>query len=282
MSQPAVSEAIAGLESTVRVRLLDRGPRGVTPTIYAELLLKRGHTIFDELIQGLRDIEYLTSGGIGDLRVGAPEFIAAGFVSSVIERMARSHPGITVRHVDALTGNLEFQELKARHVDLMLARVTEPGVDADFDIEVLFDEPFHVVASVDSTWAHRRKLSLANLATERWILQPPGNLLRARIDKAFRAQGIEPPREGVASFSVHLRNHLVSTGQYLTVMPASTLRFNAKAWALKALPIDLGLRIPIGIVKLSNRTLSPIVEVFIEHARAVAKTMDDRSARHSG
>jgi hypothetical protein len=65
-------------------------------------------------------------------------------------------------------------------------------------------------------------------------------------------------------------------------MPASTLRFNAKAWALKALPIDLGLRIPIGIVTLSNRTLSPIVEVFIGHARAVAKTMDDRSTRHGG
>jgi DNA-binding transcriptional LysR family regulator len=39
MSQPAVSEAIASLEATLQVRLLDRGPRGIEPTIYAQALL---------------------------------------------------------------------------------------------------------------------------------------------------------------------------------------------------------------------------------------------------
>jgi DNA-binding transcriptional LysR family regulator len=54
MSQPAISEAIANLEAVLRVRLLDRGPRGVEPTIYAEALLKRGLVVFDELRQGIR------------------------------------------------------------------------------------------------------------------------------------------------------------------------------------------------------------------------------------
>ena len=49
MSQPAVSEAITNLESFLRVRLLDRTPRGIEPTIYAEALLKRGRIAFDEL-----------------------------------------------------------------------------------------------------------------------------------------------------------------------------------------------------------------------------------------
>src|SRR5215472_17175052 len=57
MSQPAVSEAIATLEDALRVRLLDRSPRGIEPTIYASALLKRGHVIFDELRQGLQDID---------------------------------------------------------------------------------------------------------------------------------------------------------------------------------------------------------------------------------
>ena len=42
VSQPAVSDAIANLETALAVRLLDRSPRGVEPTIYAEALLKRG------------------------------------------------------------------------------------------------------------------------------------------------------------------------------------------------------------------------------------------------
>ena len=54
MSQSAVSEAIASLEDALRVRLLDRSPQGIEPTIYARALLKRGNVVFDELKQGLR------------------------------------------------------------------------------------------------------------------------------------------------------------------------------------------------------------------------------------
>lgn len=58
MSQPAVSETIANLEGALEVPLLDRSPRGIEPTVYARALLKRGHVIFDELKQGIRDIEF--------------------------------------------------------------------------------------------------------------------------------------------------------------------------------------------------------------------------------
>ena len=79
MSQPAVSEAIASLEGTLKVRLLERGSRGIEPTIYAQALLKRGTVIFDELSQGLRDIEYLADPATGEVRIGCPESLAAGF-----------------------------------------------------------------------------------------------------------------------------------------------------------------------------------------------------------
>jgi hypothetical protein len=36
MSQSAVSEAIANLEQALQVRLLDRSPQGIAPTIYAD------------------------------------------------------------------------------------------------------------------------------------------------------------------------------------------------------------------------------------------------------
>ena len=59
MSQPAVSEAIANLEAALRVRLLDRNARGIEPTIYAATLLKRERVVFDELQQGIKEIEFL-------------------------------------------------------------------------------------------------------------------------------------------------------------------------------------------------------------------------------
>src|ERR1700681_1944312 len=42
LTQPAVSDIVAGLEQMFAVRLFDRNPRGVALTIYGHALLKRG------------------------------------------------------------------------------------------------------------------------------------------------------------------------------------------------------------------------------------------------
>src|ERR1700704_4704774 len=67
-SQPVVSKAIADLEHALGVRLLDRSRRGVEPTPYGRALIKRGVAIFDEMRQGIEEIEFLsdpTAGGGG-------------------------------------------------------------------------------------------------------------------------------------------------------------------------------------------------------------------------
>src|SRR5258705_11414065 len=54
ISQPAVSRAIAGMERTLGVILLDRSQQGVEPTIYGRALLRRGIAVFDELKLGVQ------------------------------------------------------------------------------------------------------------------------------------------------------------------------------------------------------------------------------------
>jgi len=89
MSQPAVSEAIANLEHIMRVRLLDRSPRGIAPTIYAEAMLKRSVTVFDELNQTVRDIEFLADPTVGEITIGCQESVAATLLPGVIERFSK-------------------------------------------------------------------------------------------------------------------------------------------------------------------------------------------------
>jgi DNA-binding transcriptional LysR family regulator len=274
MSQPAVSAAIASLEDALRVRLLDRGPRGVEPTIYAEALLKRGLVVFDELRQGIRDIEFLADPATGEVRVGCPESLVAGFLPAVIDRFSRRYPQVVVHVIHAQTALQEFRELRERSVDLMLGRIFKPVVDDELGVEILGDDEELAVAGARSPWARRRKIALAELRDEPWIAYPPNNILGAFMREAFRANGLEPPRESVTSFSMHVRMHLLATGRFLTILHGSVLRRHAKRWSLKALPVDLGIpRVPIAIFTLKNRTLSPVVRLFIEHARAVAKSM---------
>src|SRR6187455_3108849 len=76
VSQPAVSEVIADLEHSLGVRLLDRKPQGVTVTAYGAALERRSLAVFDELKQGIRDIEFLADPTVGEVRIGCPESIS--------------------------------------------------------------------------------------------------------------------------------------------------------------------------------------------------------------
>jgi DNA-binding transcriptional LysR family regulator len=271
MSQPAVSEAIANLEGALEVPLLDRSPRGIEPTIYTHALLKRGHVVFDELKQGIRDIEFLADPSRGEIRIGCPESLAAGFVPAIVDRLMRRHPQISVHVVAAQPGEQEFRELRERSVDLLLGRVFRPLSVEDVAIEALCDDAFFVVAGAGSQWAKRRKIVLSELMEEPWILFPANSLSNAYIADAFRARGLELPGQALRSFSLQMRLHLLATGRFLTALHGSVLRFNADAWRLKALPIDLIVRpMPIALFTLKNRSLSPVVQLFVEEAKQVA------------
>src|SRR3954452_14220039 len=71
MSVPVVSKAIADLEHAVGVQLLERNPQGVEPTAYGRVLLGRSLVAFDELRQGIKDIEFLRDPTAGDVRIGS-------------------------------------------------------------------------------------------------------------------------------------------------------------------------------------------------------------------
>ena len=274
MSQPAVSETIANLEAALQVPLLDRSPRGIEPTVYARALLKRGHVIFDELKQGIRDIEFLADPTRGEIRIGCPESLAAGFVPAIVDRLTRRHPQISVHVVVAQPGEQQFHELRERSVDLLLGRVFRPLSVDDVTMEALCQDAFFVVAGEGCRWAHRRKIALSELMDEPWILFPENSLSNAYIADAFRAHGLLLPRRSLRSFSMQMRLHLLATGRFLTVLHGSVLQFNAEAWRLKALPIDMLVRpMPITIFSLKSRSLSPVVELFVQESKQVANAI---------
>jgi DNA-binding transcriptional LysR family regulator len=95
ISQPVVSKAIADMEHTLGVRLLDRSQRGVEPTPYGRALIKRGIAIFDEMRQGIEDIEFLSDPAAGEVRIGATDPINAAIVAPIIDRLSRQYPRMT-------------------------------------------------------------------------------------------------------------------------------------------------------------------------------------------
>jgi DNA-binding transcriptional LysR family regulator len=282
VSQPAISKSIADLEHTLRVRLLDRGPRGIEPTVYGSALIRRGLAVFDELRQAVGEIEFMANATGGEVRIGCNESLSAALLPAVIERLSIQHPAVTV-HVSQMSRpiTLEIQQLRERNVDLIFGRGILPIPEDDLNAELLFEEPLLVVAGARSPWVRRRKLQLADLVDAKWILFPPNDLPGLLIEQAFRRQGLALPRPSVTSSSFHLRGALLAKSDYLTVIPACMLRvFNAEYMVVKSLPIDLGIQArQVAVFTLKNRTLSPLAEIFIKSVRAVVTSMSPQSRR---
>jgi DNA-binding transcriptional LysR family regulator len=274
VSAPTVSEVIADLEHALGVRLLDRTPKGVVPTPYGEALAIRGRAAFDELRQGIRDIEFIADPTTSEVRIGCPESLTA-FLVLVIEEIAQQYPRMRFHVQQVSWPTLDFPELHQRKTDLVLGRLatlpTEDGLAEDLHAEVLFDDPFAIIVGASSKWARKRTINLTDLVDASWISTPSEVLAGRFLNEAFEARGLKAPAATIETSSIHLRQHLASRGDYIAVLPRSVFRLSAKQYSLKELPIKLSAKpSPVAIVTLRKRTLTPAVQVFIERARRVA------------
>jgi DNA-binding transcriptional LysR family regulator len=277
VSPPAVSEVIADLEHALGVRLLDRNPQGVEATAYGAALEKRSLAVFDELRQSIRDIEFLADPTVGELRIGCPESISAAILQPIMEHFTEQYPRV-VLDVDTVNTLSFAQKLRERNLDLVLARggwpLEEPQLVSDFKVETLFEDELVIAVGRQSRWAERRKIDIADLRDERWILTSSDRWNYQIVAKAFQQRGIEMPKISMRTISVHLRANMTATGRFIATFPRSVLLLYADRFALKQLPVDLPDRTwPIKIATLRNRTLSPVAQRFIECAHAVAKSL---------
>jgi hypothetical protein len=81
--------------------LLDRTPRGIEPTLYGRILIKRGIAVFDELRHTISDIESLLDPTAGEARIGCTEPLAAGIVPHVVDALNRRHPRMSFQVLEA-------------------------------------------------------------------------------------------------------------------------------------------------------------------------------------
>lgn len=274
-TQPNISRAIAELEHAFGVRLLDRHRQGIAPTEYGRALLDCGIAVFDDLRQGVKKIELLADPGAGEVRIGSGIYTAEVFVTAVIERLSRRYPRIVFHLVTSDQTDTLYRELNERNVDFLIARRGGRLSDQKFGFENLYDPQFVVMASSRSPWVRKRRITLAELIDEPWVLPPPEGIMGPAYLEVFRANSLDHPRIAAFATQPGTRLNLVATGCFLT-MQAAVLGIS-KSPKIAVLPVKLQhAPAPVGVISLKNRTLSPVAQLFIETAREVAKPLTRR------
>ena len=276
-TQPAVSRSIAELEDAIGVRLLDRSRQGVEPTTHGRALLHCAATVFDDLRQGVRNIEFLSDPTLGEIKIGGNEAFIAGLLSTVLGRLRRRYPGITIHMTHVAPLEDQYRELRERKIDLVLGRLASKiEMENDIETQILYQDRIFVVGRLHSRWSSRRKIELTELANEPWGLPSSDSLAGALIREVFRARRISI--RGAATGSPHLLLSLLTKGPFLVTIPDSVLKFGTNLPPLKVLPVELSVPPwPVGVMTLKNRTISPVAQLFLDCAREVVKPLLHRN-----
>jgi len=272
LSQPAISKAVSDMEHTLGAPLLDRSSRGVELTECGRLLVERTRVIFDEVRQGVSDIEHLSDPTRGVVRIGTAEPVT-GIVAQIISQLARKYPRLSY---DVMVSDLDtlLRELRERRRDVLVTRWVPPPLADDLAAQVLFKSPLAVMAARGHPLLPRKKLSLSDLMGEQWTLSPSDSFLGRITAELFYRKKLPLPPTLVTTISIHMRLNLLANGRFLTVLPFQMLRYPSnKAW-LRALDVNLGdSSQPIALVTLKRRRSGGAVRLFEQVSLEVCKIM---------
>jgi DNA-binding transcriptional LysR family regulator len=140
--------------------------------------------------------------------------------------------------VASASATRDFRELRERKYDLILGRGLPPRTEEasldDLNIEILFDDQLVIAAGAQSKWAApRRKIDLAELVDEPWIMQAPHTWNYRNLAEACHARGLAMPRASLVTLSMSVITHFLADGRFITAMPLAYFK------SLKVLPVDL-------------------------------------------
>ncbi len=277
LTQPALSKAIGELERTFGVRLFDRSNRGVNVTPHGEVLLRRATGMLEELRHAVDELHVLAGADGGELRLGGTPAACAGLLPHVIGIARKQRPGFHFQVSELESGRLAG-EVVHRSVDLGIGR-EHPGQTGDLEFERLFDDRLFIVAGTQHPLANKKSVTLKETAFHPWVLPATDEAVAMHIEAQFRLQGASLPPPAVMTMSMLVRYELVASHAHLTVMYGSILRFGRLPRAIRVLPVDLPTGIPVGFVRLRNRTLAPSAEAFAQMVRDAVRPMQALKAR---
>lgn len=262
--QPAVTRQIRTLEEELGVPLFDRTRHGMVPTPAGELLVERARRALRELERARAEIRPDPDDVTGVVSIGMLESLIDVLAQPLAAAVAERHPGIELRIVTAYSGHLQ-EWLDAGDIELSL--LYDLSDTPTLSVVPLVEENLWAVAPPDACLARGSAVPWAEVLARPLVLPISGHGLRALVDRAASAVGVEP-RVTVQTNSMHLQKRLVLAGHGWTVLPAAGIVGDVEAGVLSGAPLAAPEMVRSVVLGLQRRRRTPMA------VRAVAAQLE--------
>lgn len=275
MTQPAASKQLKDLEDMLEVRLFERLPHGMEPTIYGETMIRHARLALTNLSLAHDDIVALKSGLVGQVEVGVIMAPGMALLPRAIANVKKRAPLLRIG-VKVEQSNILLRDLQLGTLDFMIGRILEKENASNLVYEELTEEPVCIVSRVDHPLLSHASLQLHDIVDYPWILPPGGSILRHRFDIMFLRAGLDKPANVVDTTSLLLVTSLLQQTDTLHVIPREVAQYFTSLNALSILPIELPCKMDaFGIILQKDSILSPSANLLLAEVRKQAHEMYD-------
>lgn len=264
ISQPALSGQIRKLEEELAVQLFRRNRRTVQLTEAGKVFLNEARAVLDRAGEAVDRVRRAERGEIGRLRVGFVSTAALETVPAMVVAFRRRYPDVALDLLNHRTVS-QIHALLDKSIDIGFLRL--PLAHDQLDIRIIHREPFVVALPSAHRLARTRRLSLAALRHENFVVYgrrwAPGffdSVIRLCLAAGFSPNIVQETGEMYTAVA------LVAAGVGCAILPQSVVLAQSKNVVMRPLPPSAGIS-EIAIATRKGDT-SPLVRSFVSLAAA--------------
>jgi DNA-binding transcriptional LysR family regulator len=262
VAQPSLSKSLRLLEAELGVALFTRLPRGVELTEYGASLLRHAGQVRIQLRDARAEIGAMRAGSLGHVAVGAGPSWLRRHLPRAVARVTATHPQLRVRVIGGFDEAL-ISALRHGELDFVVAELPSEGA-ADLQTTPLTQDDLSVCCARGHRLAARRSLGIADLLDHPWVLPPPANLGRQRLEALFVSAGFPAPVPVVESQSMAMLLALLADMPALAYTTTATLRL-PEARGVVALDVA-GMRASrtAGVIQRRGSFVTPAAQILLD------------------
>ena len=269
LSQAALSQQLAILETEFKTRLFDRTRTGVRPTAAGEAMLREAQIILRQVGQARAAVTAEARQISGSVSVGFTAGTAALFGVPLMQAVRERHPQIRLVILEGMTGELTERVINGQ---LDIATLLRNEARAGVRSTPMYREELHLISP--SSFGLPATIRLAEIGALRILLPSPRQTLRALYDAAFRQAEVAP--NVVAEIdSVSMMRAAVIGGLGATIHPLSSWQDEMQAGVVRASRIE---DLPLNLNFWLSRSTPPSTGAADARVRPAGKDHRDAQA----
>jgi DNA-binding transcriptional LysR family regulator len=261
MTQPAVSQQLADIESAVGMPLFERG-RGLRLTAGGVALLRFAEQVLAGAQRAGDEVQAIQAGATGLVRIGAMLVAATVLVPRAVSRLQSDGDRLRLVLFEDIMQGL-WPRLERGEIDIVVGRLDSRVRSAALPFEALYADPHCVVCGPAHALATKRKPSWSDVGRFPWVLPPEQTALRAAVDASFHALGLAPPVARIDSGSLAATQAILQQTDCLAVMSRTAARHYQTFGLLRALPLALSSDVgPVGMAWFDSHPGAAVTRVL--------------------